>query len=80
MRIGIVYMYIYTCEFMHICISVYGYRNKVYIYQPKPSKRAGFDSRSIFMRSLTGLTPRPVAILRTKIPVNPIIYLYLDGE
>ena len=40
-----------------------------------PSARAGYDTRSIFKRSLTGLnSPRLVASPRLKNPVCPIIY------
>ena len=59
----------------HIYIYIYIY---IYVFT-NPSARAGYDTRSIFKRSLTGLTsefpsPRLVASARLKIQVCPTIY------
>ena len=50
-----------------------------------PSTRAGYDTRSNFKWSLTGLnsqfpSPRPVASSRLKNLVCPNIYPWLEGE
>ena len=49
-----IYIYIYTCVCVCLlmCISV---SVCDYAYLPNPSARAGYDTRSIFKRSLTGL-------------------------
>ena len=41
-------VHIYVCIYVYICVYVCS-------YLPNPSARAGYDTRSIFRRSLTGL-------------------------
>ncbi len=57
---------------------------KIIILFTNPSARAGYDTSSIFKRSLTGLnqsfpSPRLVASSRQKNPVCPTIYPQLDS-
>ena len=48
------------CEFLFIHMTMYiiifkGFASSCYSYLPNPSAQAGYDTRSIFKRSLTGL-------------------------
>ena len=54
------YFFLNTHTHTHIYIYIYinmhlNTHNHNYIYLPNPSTRAGYDTRSIFKRSLTGL-------------------------
>ena len=73
-----VYIHIYICAC--VCVCVYYSVLLVLIIFTNPSTRAGYDTRSIFERSLTGLnsevfpSPRLVASIRLKNLVCPTIY------
>ena len=50
-------------KFSHLTISLFTTNQKSRYYLPNPSARAGYDTRSIFKRSLTGFEFRVFLLL-----------------